>query len=677
MVAAILAINLYAAFSDAYNFPNAWFTRDDAYYYFKVAQNISEGRGSTFDGINPTNGYHPLWMAVCIPIFFLARFDLVLPLRVLVVLMSLLNAATAVLLFRMARSALSPPAAILTAAYWAFSPRVQSLVYVLGLETGLAAFFVILLLYTLYRFEKTWRAGDVRIAQIAWIALAALLAIFSRLDLVFLALVAGAWIIFRGSPLRHLLILDIPLLFTAMVAAVGLRSGLAEFYAYAPAGVVAGLCSLAIKIPLLHAAGLYQHPKHLAFPRLLRQSILSQTIGSLLLLGSISILVKAGAIPGFPRTALAWDWGLSILLIVLIRLGARALSRNQSPLQITPRDEFRQAWKSWLREGLTFYGIICAGLALYMIWNRAQFGTFTPVSGQIKYWWGALAETTYEGPPKTWLGFFAADPGGSFNAWPLPTYLLQAVRSFFYNRYHDFARVPEYSPLLLLLLAGLGAVSYSRRRRFVRACAQLGLPLLAAGSALQSYSYTALPYAGVQEWYWITQLVLTILAGGWIAHVIFHWLAKFDRGRAISLILSLGLAAFMSLRLASLVVSSMPYGLTAAGVPLLGGVAFLEENTPPGATIGMTGGGNTAYFIRDRTVVNMDGLINSHDYFMAMRAGHAADYLQDQGMQYIFASPGLLKLVPYQGQFDGRLRRVATLGGKVLLILLPRPSGGP
>ena len=36
LIITITSIHLYAAFSDAYNFPNAWFTRDDAYYYFKV-----------------------------------------------------------------------------------------------------------------------------------------------------------------------------------------------------------------------------------------------------------------------------------------------------------------------------------------------------------------------------------------------------------------------------------------------------------------------------------------------------------------------------------------------------------------------------------------------------------------------------------------------------------------
>lgn len=35
---------------------------DDTYYYVKTAINIAQGHGSTFDRVNPTNGYHPLWM---------------------------------------------------------------------------------------------------------------------------------------------------------------------------------------------------------------------------------------------------------------------------------------------------------------------------------------------------------------------------------------------------------------------------------------------------------------------------------------------------------------------------------------------------------------------------------------------------------------------------------------
>ena len=64
-----------------------WFTNDDAFFYFTVARNISSGYGITFDRLNPTNGFHPLWMAVCVLIFWLAHLDTWLPLRVLIVLL--------------------------------------------------------------------------------------------------------------------------------------------------------------------------------------------------------------------------------------------------------------------------------------------------------------------------------------------------------------------------------------------------------------------------------------------------------------------------------------------------------------------------------------------------------------------------------------------------------------
>ena len=50
----VMTISLYAAFSDAQNLSWRWFTRDDAYYYFKVAQNsasleFSASRNSSRD----------------------------------------------------------------------------------------------------------------------------------------------------------------------------------------------------------------------------------------------------------------------------------------------------------------------------------------------------------------------------------------------------------------------------------------------------------------------------------------------------------------------------------------------------------------------------------------------------------------------------------------------------
>lgn len=49
------------------------FFDDDAYYYFKIASNITETGRSTFDLTTKTNGYHPLWMLILLPIFTVWR----------------------------------------------------------------------------------------------------------------------------------------------------------------------------------------------------------------------------------------------------------------------------------------------------------------------------------------------------------------------------------------------------------------------------------------------------------------------------------------------------------------------------------------------------------------------------------------------------------------------------
>ena len=46
-------------------------TYDDAFYYFEIASNLAEGKFSTFDGgITRTNGYHPLWLFLVTPFYW-------------------------------------------------------------------------------------------------------------------------------------------------------------------------------------------------------------------------------------------------------------------------------------------------------------------------------------------------------------------------------------------------------------------------------------------------------------------------------------------------------------------------------------------------------------------------------------------------------------------------------
>ena len=44
---------------------------DDSFYYFEIARNLAEGKFSTFDGgITRTNGYHPIWLFLIAPFYW-------------------------------------------------------------------------------------------------------------------------------------------------------------------------------------------------------------------------------------------------------------------------------------------------------------------------------------------------------------------------------------------------------------------------------------------------------------------------------------------------------------------------------------------------------------------------------------------------------------------------------
>ena len=78
-------------------------TIEDGFYYLKIAQNVVAGAGSTFDGLHPTNGYHPLWLLCLLAVTALAAS----PGQVLLLsslLQSLMVVVTVVLVYRASRT---------------------------------------------------------------------------------------------------------------------------------------------------------------------------------------------------------------------------------------------------------------------------------------------------------------------------------------------------------------------------------------------------------------------------------------------------------------------------------------------------------------------------------------------------------------------------------------------
>jgi hypothetical protein len=199
------------------------------------------------------------------------------------------------------------------------------------------------------------------------------------------------------------------------------------------------------------------------------------------------------------------------------------------------------------------------------------------------------------------------------------------------------------------------------------------LPLM-AGCGIQILSYTTTAYGGAKEWYWVGQMVLVVVFESVLLQLIVDPLRKFKFAPQILNTAAVITGIILASRQADYFTSVMLYNYFPADRPYMEVLPYLEENTPPGAIIGMTGGGNIGYFIKDRTIVNMDGLINSYEYFEALKNRNAPVYLREHKMQIIFASSNLLEYPPYYGQFEPYLQAYNVYGGKSLMYLLEEPK---
>jgi hypothetical protein len=671
LIIVVMSMSLYAALSDPQNLSWRWFTRDDAYYYFKVAQNISEGHGSTFDGINRTNGYHPLWMLVCIPIFALARFDLILPLRVLLLVMSGLSVATAILLYRLIGRIFIPAIGALAAVFWVFSYDVLVILYQQGLESGIAAFFIVLLVYKLYEFETSWRKGEVSLRQIAILAVIAVLTMFSRLDLVFLAGLVGLWVLFRGHLLRYFLPLDIVSILILTILAFMIRVGLTGYFESIDIALAMAVVAVLVKIPCAYLFGLYQHYGVSRSAEVLKRVTLFAVTGSLITGFIVLLIQRLGLVEGsFSRIIILIDLGLTLAFFGMSRLmfwGLQAGPSIGADAGEKPLAYLQTHWRQWLHDGAVYYGILLGALGTYMVWSKLVFGTSSPVSGQIKQWWASLPGRAYGGASRDILSFFGLSYRTEENAW---NPISRIFGSWAENMYRILKIEDSWRYVIILTVAAIVfyLILLTNRKRGKMAITQLSILPLLGGAWLQVLYYNGLRYAAHKEWYWVSQLVIIVLTVSLVIGMFYILLRKVPYISAAAWLVTAYVGIGMGTSFWRTIQASMPYNHWPADVAYMDIVPLLEERTPPGSIIGLTGGGNVGYFIQDRTIVNMDGLINSYAYFQALQSRTGGEYLQNIGLDYVLANPVILDQQPYKGQFNEYLEPLRIYyGGKQLM----------
>jgi hypothetical protein len=156
-------------------------TVDDTYYYLKTALNVSRGLGSTFDGVNPTDGYHPLWLGILSLAFVPLPDDMVLLCRVAFTIQAVMVWAGGILLARLREAG---GARVLWPLAFVLANPFAAKILLCGQETGLQFLLssaALAMWWSLRASREGYRPG-----QWAGLAIVCVLAALSRLDTVFL-----------------------------------------------------------------------------------------------------------------------------------------------------------------------------------------------------------------------------------------------------------------------------------------------------------------------------------------------------------------------------------------------------------------------------------------------------------------------------------------------------------
>ena len=662
-----LAGGVYVAVAPA-NSLMRWYNIDDAFYYYKVAQNVLSGHGFTFDQMHLTNGFHPLWMVVCLGVFWLSKFNLLLPLRVLVLVSALLNALTGVFLFRLIKKALNTWPAFIGALTWCLLPAVYSTTIVHGMEAAISAFFMVWYLLNASTILASSGLKRLRWGQFIGLGCLAGLTILSRLDNLFVVLIVAVFLLLRVRQIKLVVFLDLVLIAFAGFISWLIRLGLPAYEIEAQSIYPMVIAGLLFKPIAYYFAGLYRAAPQRKLPGVLLRLFLA-TVAALVVEGITLFLLKGlGVFPTFSNSILIID-GLICFGLVFLHHLLECKEKEESPK--TPSMAFSHwigiNWKRIIAEGSLIALPLSLLIGSYMILNKIFFASFTPVSGQIKTWWSTFPNTIY-GHKITLLTVLGLSPEGNYGPWSLVTSQLFTFAETI-NRWLGLSNPRAIAVIFAITFAAasilvLLAMNY-KHGNLAKKSFTLFIPALMLGATVQIMYYTTVGYQHTRAWYWVAQMLSMVMLGSILLEGFMIWTRKGKLRRGISMSVMVGLSLYILTLHLLYVVNLAPQKVALENQDdYLTEVDQLEAKTEEGSLIGMTGGGSTAYFIQHRTIINLDGLINSLDYFIAIKTGNGQKWLDALPLDYVYGKEYTLTISdPYGVIFVNRLQEVERIQG--------------
>lgn len=659
--------SLYVAMTPANSMMN-WYNIDDAFYYYKVAQNVVTGNGFTFDQINPTNGFHPLWMVVCLGVFWLTRFNLLLPLRVLVLISGIFNGLAGVFLFRLLKKFLHPAAAILGAVVWMLLPSIYNTTAVHGMEAAISALFLILYLSQCVNLLHGVFTPRQRTVQLLACGLLGALAILGRLDNLFVVFTVGLFTILGIRRISRLVVFDLVAILVAAISSWMLRFGTDLFTTSHFSVYPMLLVALFFKPVILYFSGYYSA----SIKDSLIKAIVKLGLAGVAMLALEYGLLLLGQRLGFEillsRSLVLMDVAISLGLVFIIRF-------FYIPRRLPAKSQF-STWKTFgiwvksdlgriVRHGLIYAAPVMLLIGAYMIINKVGFGTFTPVSGQIKFWWGTLSNTIYSSQDSV-IDLLGMSPVSAKGPWSILTSPIAKTVLYIQNVFNPNSESVSTTWFLSVLFAVFILLVFllSRKNGYLaRKSFSLLIPAMIVGCFLHFAYYSARGYAHTRYWYWIAESLVLVVLGAIFSSRLFEKTRELS-GTEIpsSILLMVGIIYVLFLHTRFLVNLAPQQVSPENSANYLASTRELEKQTDEGSLIGMTGGGTTAYFIQNRTIVNMDGLINSAEYFQSLKTGTANEFLDRIPLNYVYGKPYvLLETEPYDNVFENRLIEIGVI----------------
>lgn len=366
-----------------------------------------------------------------------------------------------------------------------------------------------------------------------------------------------------------------------------------------------------------------------------------------------------------PRSILLYSGIAWILYAVLIR-GFLLHRLFPNPFEENPiPGKWFNSSIDWIRKPAAFYLPVLILAGIYMLWSQINFGTPMPVSGQIKHWWGTLGNTIYGSPIHSLGGFreYLLDDGSPFM-------LLYSFFAPILARLNFKGATLGLASWVILGASYIILVLLRQKKQISDWSNHLAILPFAAATVYRVLYFYISGYVHMRSWYWTIETFFMFLLITVVVAACWEIRPKSVISRGLIALVTGCVMMVSGILFVRTALSMYPWRVSSDHAQdYLIIPRMVEDQTEPGSIIGTPGGGTLSYFVNDRVIVNLDGLMNSKVYFDDLRAYDTHDFMAKTGIRYVFANEySILTSLPYSAIFKDRLTPVGTVYGKSLFL---------